>query len=480
MHLNLFRLTLLWLIALVAPRSTVFGSERHWTLMVYAAVDNNAEEGFVDELAGALQFFGPTNGMELVILIDRSSEYSTAKGPFDEDFSDTRLYRVTADGVSRLVGRPEFPEITLDSNYEANTADPAVLGKFIRFAKRAFPARWYGLVLYGHANGRAMLPDEQAKSRTSAAALREAIRTDGAVDLTAVDLCSMGGIETAYEWRPGNGGFATNMLVAIPSAGEALPWHWIFRRVSPPADMPDAVKSPREVPELSALTPKAFADLIVEETSAYRWHRLKRTKPSLRRVVILGYESAGAYDLRHAEQVKRAVDRFAANLHRHQSKDALEALRGPAQKPKLMQFTFDIRRRWAKMPYFDLADLARRVSESEEFHAEVRRSARSVVESVDSLVTSSFGMRSLKGFSDGRNGIYIMFPDGDEPVESDRLWHQFSWHDESHGQRGYGHWAFSSDGATPGNGVVENWFELLDAWYDDDTVPDGGLNRYEW
>jgi hypothetical protein len=43
----------------------------------------------------------------------------------------------------------------------------------------------------------------------------------------------------------------------------------------------------------------------------------------------------------------------------------------------------------------------------------------------------------------------------------------------------YGRWAFLTDGATAGDGKVENWFELVDAWFDraDDS---GGANGYRW
>ena len=44
----------------------------------------------------------------------------------------------------------------------------------------------------------------------------------------------------------------------------------------------------------------------------------------------------------------------------------------------------------------------------------------------------------------------------------------------------YGRWAFLADGATPGNGKVENWFELLDSWFDDPDFGPGGYNRYRW
>lgn len=44
----------------------------------------------------------------------------------------------------------------------------------------------------------------------------------------------------------------------------------------------------------------------------------------------------------------------------------------------------------------------------------------------------------------------------------------------------YGRWSFLADGATPDDGEVENWFELMDSWFDDTTSDPGGYNRYAW
>jgi clostripain len=44
----------------------------------------------------------------------------------------------------------------------------------------------------------------------------------------------------------------------------------------------------------------------------------------------------------------------------------------------------------------------------------------------------------------------------------------------------YGRWAWCRDGATAGNGRVENWFELMDSWYDTTNDETGGLNGYRW
>jgi clostripain len=44
----------------------------------------------------------------------------------------------------------------------------------------------------------------------------------------------------------------------------------------------------------------------------------------------------------------------------------------------------------------------------------------------------------------------------------------------------YGHWSFLADGATPDDGEIDNWFELLDCWFDDTSEDPGGFNGYVW
>ena len=106
-------------------------------------------------------------------------------------------------------------------------------------------------------------------------------------------------------------------------------------------------------------------------------------------------------------------------------------------------------------------------------------------QAIDALVVDSFGMPSLTGFAPGKTGVSITFPDGDArpPKSHDagdhRAWWAFSRY-ENEGETGYGLWSFSRDGATPNNGSVETWFELMDAWYDDPAAGPGGLNRYSW
>jgi uncharacterized protein (TIGR03067 family) len=70
-------------------------------------------------------------------------------------------------------------------------------------------------------------------------------------------------------------------------------------------------------------------------------------------------------------------------------------------------------------------------------------------------------MSGYKGFEAGKNGVFIVLPSGRR-----NCWKHYRWYTPARGGReNYGNWSFLKDGATPGNGVVENWFELLESWF---------------
>ena len=117
--------------------------KNHWTVMHYGGVDNSAEEQIILSYKQMKTGFVDDQGLTLIVLADRSPEYSDDSTVFGEDFADTRLYRITHDKTERLDGGSEFPEITKTSNYEANTADAQTLKKFIRSCKANYPAEHY-------------------------------------------------------------------------------------------------------------------------------------------------------------------------------------------------------------------------------------------------------------------------------------------------------------------------------------------------
>ena len=176
-------------------------------------------------------------------------------------------------------------------------------------------------------------------------------------------------------------------------------------------------------------------------------------------------ESAGCYDLRRAGEVKKAVDVLAVALSK-ESKDAFLELRKGSTDNPLMSYSGD-------GSYVDLCDLCWRLAGSDRVSEQVRMAAKDVIKAIEPFMVASFGMSAYKNFEPGKNGVFIILPSGKPDC-----WKKFRWYTPVAGDRkNYGNWSFLKDGAKPGNGVVENWFELLDLWFDESDER-GGINTY--
>jgi clostripain len=139
---------------------------------------------------------------------------------------------------------------------------------------------------------------------------------------------------------------------------------------------------------------------------------------------------------------------------------------------------------WLYYPFFDLYDLAERVKASDTFRPGVRQRAGEVMAAVETFVVSSFGQGRYKGFRPGKHGVSIVFPDGAAEHKGKRHWAFCRWYSPLDVREldndSFGLYSWCKDGATPGNDKVENWFELLDSWYDTTNDRTGGLNGYRW
>ena len=298
--------------ASVSPQEASADAKRPWTLLLYGAVDNSADDPFVAFTDQVRRAIDDDPGIELVVLIDRSKKHAKRATFLGDDFDSTRLYRVKKDSVERLSGGTHFPEITKDSDVNLNSADAATLQRFIAWGKATYPAQRYGLLIYSHADGQSMCPDDRLGASMGIAEVTDRIGADERVDFLALELCNMGGAEIAYQWRPGNGRFEADVLLAIPNAGPPLDWHRAFSRIRSPGH---ASKTGPAV-DPAKMTAVDFGKLVIEEG-----HRGRQAseKPGGRG----SRESAGCYDLRKAGAVKEAVDALAVALAKTDSKGAL-------------------------------------------------------------------------------------------------------------------------------------------------------------
>jgi clostripain len=180
------------------------------------------------------------------------------------------------------------------------------------------------------------------------------------------------------------------------------------------------------------------------------------------------HEAAGAYDLRRAAEVKTALDALAVTLSLEESREIFMEMRGPGPIGDAILYEDG-------GPFVDLYDLCRRAADCDGLSEAVRARAEAVCTAVDALMLASFGMSAYTGFEDGKHGVFVTLP-ADLPGR----WRNFTWltpRAHQQGGKDIGGWAFCADGAVAGNGKVENWFELLDHWFD--TADDaGGVNGY--
>jgi clostripain len=429
--------------------------KRPWTVLVYGAVDNSAADPLVEFLDKVRRAIDDDPGVELLLYIDRSDRHKKVPTYLGEDFSGTRLYRLTKDTAERLPGGAQLPEITLAGEVKLNSADAANVGRFLAWGKANYPAERYALLIYSHADGRAMCPAGRSRDHMGIAELTDKVGAEGRVDFLALELCNMGGVEIAYQWRPGTGRFGADVLLAIPNAGPPLDWDRAFARVRTPGH--NSLGGPGVDP--ATMTAADFGRLVIEEGRLGRQAAAKSDRQAAR-------ESAGCYDLRRAADVKQAVDALSVELANAGARDTVLELRGPGPQGTAISYSRD-------GSYVDLYDLCRRIADCGRLPAPARVRARGVMAALERFMIASFGMSGYKGFEPGKNGVYIVLPSG-----KPGCWRQFRWYTPLKGDgKTYGRLAFLRDGATPGNGVVENWFELLDSWFDE---PDdrGGVNGY--
>ncbi|NRA97005.1 MAG: hypothetical protein HRU14_12430 [Planctomycetes bacterium] len=433
-----------------------------WTVLIYAAVDNDWERPFMRDVRGMRKGLQRLKGMEVILLVDRSPRYSRDKRALGEDFAGTRMYRLTGGLAERLDGGQWFPGIRRDADAELNMGSARTLRDFIRFGKSRYPATQTALFLVSHGEGMSFCPDEtDDDDQMFTAELSDVLGPGESVEVLGFDACLMGGVENAYQWRPGSDRFGADYLVASAPVSSSWPYADIFAALGS--------RSRRDVPSAADLS-RLIVDELKKQISSGR---------SGERGLERDLQAWGAFELKHAAKLKEAVDALAVALWKENEKQDTVALRGSGLKAKTFVYVWPERGADANMPHVDVRHFADRISKSTSFSKHVRKLASQVADAADDVVLHSVGFDHYKGFKGGHHGLYFVFPDGDKKDRRGRTyWQKIPWYDaRKHGpdDDSYGSYAWCSDGSVPGNRKVETWFELMDAWFDA-----GDSNGYAW
>ena len=183
-----------------------------WTVMVYMDGDNNLEAMLLHDIAEMEQSL-PDN-VEVIIQVDRAGAQ-----PIQGGWSGGRIYRVRRNPASIDMHRfydmgffGTFPPLVselLEDLGPVNSADPASIEKFIRYAAARFPARRYAFVSMDHGGGWfGNLEDQTSKMSMTISQLTGAVGRGAAVlprgrfDLLIYDMCLMGQMDVIFETAP--------------------------------------------------------------------------------------------------------------------------------------------------------------------------------------------------------------------------------------------------------------------------------------
>jgi clostripain len=139
---------------------------------------------------------------------------------------------------------------------------------------------------------------------------------------------------------------------------------------------------------------------------------------------------------------------------------------------------------------FDIYDLFTRLSDAtNDLSAETRTKCVEAAQIADEIVLASFLDKDQTTlyqypFEQDKSGIAIFLP------QNESLWRTTLSYNSNYipdvkdamgiTMNGYGNFAWCIDGCEPSDNIADNWFELLDSWYDTTNDESGGLNYYQY
>jgi len=175
-------------LALLLFSSHLKAEKKEWTLLIYMAADNSLTESADLDLE-EIESGGYSENTNVVVEVDRT---------FPSVETNTVVYVLSSSGLIK------FKDLG-----ELDTGDPNILRNFILWGISSFPAKRYGLILWGHGkswNKNVDLPFKFFANDYSSGnsidiyngELRSAI-PDSIFDFIIFDACMMGGVEVLSE-----------------------------------------------------------------------------------------------------------------------------------------------------------------------------------------------------------------------------------------------------------------------------------------
>ncbi len=171
-----------------------------WTIMVYSSAKNDLEPYLLKDL-NEMEMIGSNAKVNIVAEVGRIDGYDSSDG----DWKGVRRYYITKDNDKTKMGSKMLQDMGM-----LDQGDYRTLAAFGKWAKQAYPAKKYMLIVSNHGSGwekgvqRAILNkgisyDEQSGNHINTPELGQALREIGKVDVFGTDACLMQMAEVVYE-----------------------------------------------------------------------------------------------------------------------------------------------------------------------------------------------------------------------------------------------------------------------------------------
>ena len=182
-----------------APRAPEAAGGKEWTIMVFLNGKNDLESFALKDM-NEMETVGSSDRINIVVELGRMAGYDSSDG----DWQSVRRYLVKKDNDPKRIASAVLRELG-----KADMGDWRRLADFGKWAKAAYPARKYMLIVWNHGTGwdksrapdgaKGISYDDETGSHIDTPQLGMALREIGGVDVYGSDACLMQMPEVAYE-----------------------------------------------------------------------------------------------------------------------------------------------------------------------------------------------------------------------------------------------------------------------------------------
>jgi len=171
-----------------------------WTIMLFSNAKNDLEQYLLSDL-NEMELVGSTAKLNLIAEVGRMDGYDTSDG----DWKGVRRYHITKDTDTAKMGSKMLQDLGM-----IDMGDYKSVVAFVKWAKQAYPAKKYMLIISNHGSGwekgmakarlsKGVSYDEQSGNHINTPQLGLMMKDIGKLDVFSTDACLMQMAEVDFE-----------------------------------------------------------------------------------------------------------------------------------------------------------------------------------------------------------------------------------------------------------------------------------------